>query len=179
MKNLMKMIAITVMMTLLICAVISCAAADEKIYTSPSFKLPADKIASWAEGLPEEQGEPEEGEQPEEGFEEPEEGTELPQDEDEGEGGEEAQPGEEGKEPQRSVRIFSSQGSVVTEGEIIYLTSKLEGFDGLDVSFQWQVDRGDGAGWVDVEGATRAKHMFIASKETIKYSWRLVVNVDE
>ena len=82
-------------------------------------------------------------------------------------------------EPVRRVRIFSSQGDVVTEGEIIYLTSSLEGFDGMDITFQWQVDRGDGAGWVNVEGANRSKHSFVASKETIKYSWRLIVNVDD
>ena len=67
----------------------------------------------------------------------------------------------------------------MTEGEIIYLTSVLEGFDGLDISFQWEVDRDDGNGWVPVEGANRSKHMFVASKETIKYSWRLVVSVNE
>ena len=77
------------------------------------------------------------------------------------------------------MSIFSSQGDVVTEGEIIYLTSVLKGFDGLDVTYQWQVDRDDGKGWVDVEGATRDRHMFVASKETIKYSWRLLVRVNE
>ena len=83
----------------------------------------------------------------------------------------------ETKAPERTVTIRSSQGDVVTEGEIIYLTSKLKGFDGLDIAYQWQVDRGDGAGWVDVEGANRSKHMFVADKETIQYSWRLIVTV--
>ena len=83
----------------------------------------------------------------------------------------------ETKAPERTVTIRSSQGDVVTEGEIIYLTSKLKGFDGLDIAYQWQVDRGDGAGWVDVEGANRSKHMFVADKETITYSWRLIVTV--
>ena len=41
----------------------------------------------------------------------------------------------------------------------------------------WQVDRGDGLGWVDVEGANKWKHEFVANEETIKYSWRLIVNV--
>ena len=83
----------------------------------------------------------------------------------------------ETKAPERTVTIRSSQGDVVTEGEIIYLTSKLKGFDGLDIAYQWQVDRGDGQGWVDVEGANRPKHMFVADRETIQYSWRLVVNI--
>ena len=192
MKNQTKLIVIVTMIALLMCVVISLAVADEKIYTSPTFKLPADQIKEWAEEQPEgevpeevspEEGTPEEG-APEEG--EPEE--EWPEDgrvEDEAETpaeGTEAQ-SEEGNvvgetvQPERSVQIRSSQGDVVTEGEIIYLTSKLKGFDGLDIAYQWQVDRGDGEGWVDVEGANRPKHMFVADRETIQYSWRLVVSI--
>ena len=77
------------------------------------------------------------------------------------------------------MKIYSSREDVVTEGEIIELTSKLIGFDGVEVHYQWQVDRGDGEGWVDVEGATRSKHSFIAKKDTILYSWRLIVTVDD
>ena len=191
MKNQTKLIVIVTMITLLMCVVISFAIADEKIYTSPTFKLPADQIKEWAEEQPEgevpEEGTPEEG-VPEEGA--PEDGEseeEWPEDgrvEDETETpagsedeGEEGQVVGETKQPERSVTIRSSQGDVVTEGEIIYLTSKLKGFDGLDIAYQWQVDRGDGAGWVDVEGANRSKHMFVADRETITYSWRLIVSV--
>jgi len=220
MKNQKKLIVIATIIALLICAALmTCAMADEKIYTSPTFKLPAEKIREWTESQPEEEvpaeekpaevkpeeetipewedpdydpreeeSDPEtpaavtgdetpaevsEGETPAEGTEgeTPAEGTE-PQ----GEEGEVV--GEtETKAPERTVTIRSSQGDVVTEGEIIYLTSKLKGFDGLDIAYQWQVDRGDGAGWVDVEGANRSKHMFVADKETITYSWRLIVTV--
>ena len=197
MKNRKKLIVIVTMTALLICAaMLSSAAADEKIYTSPTFKLPGEKIMDWAETQPEEET-PEE-EKPAEGT--PEE--EVPEWEDpdydpreEGtddgtpvENAETGTPAEESdaedengaaKTPERTVTIRSSQGDVVTEGEIIYLTSKLKGFDGLDIAYQWQVDRGDGAGWVDVEGANRSKHMFVASKETIRYSWRLIVSVIE
>ena len=214
MKNQKKLIVIATIIALLICAALTtCAMADEKIYTSPTFKLPAEKIQDWTESQPEEEvpaeeqpaeGTPEEGEPEDEwldddprGDEEdgeptaetPEEGTEgeTPAEGTEGETpaeGTEPQ-GEEGevvgetetKAPERTVTIRSSQGDVVTEGEIIYLTSKLKGFDGLDIAYQWQVDRGDGAGWVDVEGANRSKHMFVADKETITYSWRLIVTV--
>ena len=255
MKNQTKLIVIVTMIALLMCAVFSFAIADEKIYTSPTFKLPADQIKEWVEtqdeepapeegtpaegtseeGTPEEgtpeEGEPEEddwgedareedsldyipegalpasstesetpaegtepeGETPAEGTEPegeiPAEGTEgeTPAEGTEPEGeipaeGTEAQ-SEEGNlvgetvQPERSVQIRSSQGDVVTEGEIIYLTSKLKGFDGLDIAYQWQVDRGDGQGWVDVEGANRSKHMFVADKETITYSWRLIVTI--
>ena len=205
MKNQKKLIVIATIIALLICAALmTCAMADERIYTSPTFKLPAEKIQEWTESQPEEEvpaeeqpaeGTPEEGEPEDEwldddprGDEEDGEPTaETPAEGTEGEtpaAGTEPQ-GEEGevvgetetKAPERTVTIRSSQGDVVTEGEIIYLTSKLKGFDGLDIAYQWQVDRGDGAGWVDVEGANRSKHMFVADKETITYSWRLIVTV--
>ena len=198
MKNQKKLIVIVTMIALLICAALmSCALADEKIYTSPTFKLPADEIMEWVETQPEgeaPEGEAPEGEQPAEGTPEegePEEGDDLDEDRDDEPAGDTSEQGEtpaEGtgeedeivgvaKTPERSVMIRSSQGDVVTEGEIIYLTSKLKGFDGLDIAYQWQVDRGDGAGWVDVEGANRSKHMFVADRETITYSWRLIVSV--
>ena len=220
MKNQKKLIVIATIIALLICAALmTCAMADEKIYTSPTFKLPAEKIREWTESQPEEEVpaeekpaevKPEEETIPE--WEDPDydpreeesdpetpaavTGDETPAEVSEGEtpaegtegetpaAGTESQ-GEEGevvdetetKAPERTVTIRSSQGDVVTEGEIIYLTSKLKGFDGLDIAYQWQVDRGDGAGWVDVEGANRSKHMFVADKETITYSWRLIVTV--
>ena len=220
MKNQKKLIVIATIIALLICAALmSCAMADERIYTSPTFKLPAEKIQEWTESQPEEEVpaeeqpaevKPEEETIPE--WEDPDydpreeesdpetpaevTGDETPAEVSEGEtpaegtegetpaAGTEPQ-GEEGevvgetetKAPERTVTIRSSQGDVVTEGEIIYLTSKLKGFDGLDIAYQWQVDRGDGAGWVDVEGANRSKHMFVADKETITYSWRLIVTV--
>ena len=208
MKNQKKLIVIVTMIALLICAALmTCALADEKIYTSPTFKLPADEIMEWVETQPEgeapegeapegeaPEGEAPEGEQPAEGTPEegePEEGDDLDEDRDDEPAGDTSEQGEtpaEGtgeedeivgvaKTPERSVMIRSSQGDVVTEGEIIYLTSKLKGFDGLDIAYQWQVDRGDGAGWVDVEGANRSKHMFVADRETITYSWRLIVIV--
>ena len=248
MKNLKKLIVIVTLAALLICLIIT-ASADDRIYTSPAFRLPADRISDWADyqaeqaALEAEEAQPEEGAEPAEGEPVPEgepvaevevpadgepvaeqpatEGepaAEQPATEGEpveeqpaaegeptaeqpaaegepaaeqpvaegepvaepAEGEPEAQAAEEAPAgPVRRVRIYSSQGEVVTEGEIIYLTSVLEGFDGVNVSFQWQVDRGDGAGWVDVEGANRPKHMFVANRETIQYSWRLIVEVIE
>ena len=80
---------------------------------------------------------------------------------------------------ERKVLIRSSRGDVVIENQLITLTSKLIGFDDVDVHYQWQVDRGDGNGWVDVEGATGADHSFAATKDTILYSWRLIITTDE
>ena len=60
MKNQKKLIVIVTMIALLMCVVFTYAIADEKIYTSPTFKLPADQIMDWAESEPEEEV-PEEG----------------------------------------------------------------------------------------------------------------------
>lgn len=175
MRNLMKLIVITALVALLICVAMTCAMADEKIYTSPVFKLPVDRVQAdeWAESQPEETT-------PEEVPEEtPEEGEDLPDQPTQAPDGETAIEPEEQGQPQRYVRIYSSQGSVVTEGEIINLTSELIGFDGVEYTLQWQCDKGDGAGWTDVEGGTRGSLTFIASRETIQYSWRLLVNIIE
>ena len=188
MRKLMKMTVIAAVAALLLCAAVSCASADERIYTSPAFTLPKEKVMDWIEGQPEVPVQDEEPEDlPPEPEDMPEDPDELPVEEEKpGDPAEEDLSSgdgtgsrEEDEEPERSVMIFSSQDKVVTEGEMIYLTSKLTGFDDVEVSFQWQVDRGDGLGWVDVEGATRDKHMFVASKETIGYSWRLIVSVNE
>ena len=110
------------------------------------------------------------------------EGEELPADEQLPENEAAEEPAEEpAAEPvaERQVRIYTSRKAVVTEGDLIEMTSELIGFGDLDVTYQWQVDRGDGLGWVDIEGATRWKYSFIASRETIVYSWRLIVHVVE
>ena len=246
MRKLMKLIAITAVAALLFCAMITCAAADEKIYTSPTFTLPQDRLIRAEEIFDareaEEEAEPDEAEDPEaepaedeelsEGEEpaedeelsegeEPAEGEEAVEGEEPAEGeepveGEEPAEGEEPVEgeqpvedeepdedsdleededfeeleeeagevdpepakPKRQVIIRSSQGEVVTEGEVITLRSELRGFgDDEQVTYQWQVDRGEGNGWEDVEGATKDKHIFIADRTTIRYSWRLIVNV--
>ena len=221
MRKLMKLIAITALTALLFCALITCAAADEKIYTSPTFTLPTDRLilaeeifdAQEAANQPEEPEEigeelPEEGEAlPTEGEELPETGEELPEegepvptegeeipenseelpeadeepDEDEDVEALDEDAGEVIEEPiiqRREVIIRSSQGEIVTEGEVITLRSELRGFgDDEQVTYQWQVDRGEGNGWEDVEGATKDKHVFIADRTTIRYSWRLIVNV--
>ena len=120
---------------------------------------------------------PEEGEEPVEG-EGPEEGEEPEDDEDFEELNDDA--GEMTDEPDEELRrvvIKSSQGSIVTEGDQITLTSELYGFGDHLVEYQWQVDKGEGAGWEDINGGNRYKYTFIANRETIQYSWRLIVNV--
>ena len=178
------------------------AFAEERIYTSGTFKIPEDRIER-TEALPEDETpEAETGEEgsPEaENLETPE---TLPEAETLPEGaepvsGEEGIPDdavtpaeEENQEPEepaaaealppeeRTVYITSTRGEHVTSGEAIYLEAHLVGFGDLPVTYQWQVDRNDGMGWQDV-GSNRNYHVFIASEETVLYSWRLLVNVDE
>lgn len=74
----------------------------------------------------------------------------------------------------RSVNVYSDMGNVVREGDIITLTGELVGFENADVqNLQWQFD--DGMFWVDVPGANDLTHAFVATPETINYSWRLSV----
>ena len=83
---------------------------------------------------------------------------------------------EEGR-PTPKVTLFISRRSVVTPGETIYITSKLEGLDGYELSFQWEVDKGNG--FEIVPGATGDSHSFEASVETLAYDWQLTVTYDD
>lgn len=174
MRNLMKLIAITAMTALLLFALITCASADEKIYTSPVFKLPQERLEQ-AEELIEAREEDEAGE-PDESDEDV---VEDDLDEDDGltDLDDAGSMNDEPEEVKRQVIIESSQGEIVTEGDRITLTSHLVGFGDSKVAYQWQVDRGDGKGWVNVDGANRYQYQFIANRETIQYSWQLIVTV--
>ena len=163
MKKSTKLIAMLTVIALL-ATMAAAALADDKLYTSQVFSIPKERVEEDLSQIempePQKEEEPEEPE-PEEVFEdEPEEKT------------------TEGK-TQRKVLIKSSRGETVVEGEIITLYSKLVGFDDVEVHYQWQVDRGDGAGWTDVDGATGPEHSFVARKDTILYSWRLTISTDE
>ena len=80
---------------------------------------------------------------------------------------------EEEQQPKFKVTIFSSRRSVMAPGEIVYLTSKLEGFEGYETLCQWQVDMGEG--FVNVKGANEETYSFESSVETLSYDWRLAV----
>ena len=71
------------------------------------------------------------------------------------------------------VTIFSSRRSVMIPGELVYLTSKVEGFDDYEISYQWQCDKGNG--FEDVPGANADSYSFPASVETLGYDWRLAI----
>lgn len=84
----------------------------------------------------------------------------------------------EGEAPMPKVTIFSSRRTVVTPGETIVLTSKLENFEGYgELSFQWEYDRGNG--FESVPGATEDTYSFEASIENLSYDWRLAVSCED
>ena len=160
MKKSTKLIAMLTVIAL-VATMAAAALADDKLYTSQVFSIPKERVEEDLSQIEMPEPQKEEEPEPEEVFEdEPEEKT------------------NEGK-TQRKVLIKSSRGDTVIEGEIITLKSKLVGFDGVEVHYQWQVDRGDGEGWVDVEGATGPEHSFVARKDTLLYSWRLTISTDE
>ena len=75
--------------------------------------------------------------------------------------------------PEMKVTVFISRGAVVVPGEMIRLTSYIEGFDGYEIMYQWECDQGNG--FEAVEGANEDSYVFAASKETLAYDWRLAV----
>ena len=174
MKKSTKLIAMLTVITLL-SGLLAVAVADDKIYTSPTFKVPKDRVE-----LPVEQPEEEPTETPDE-TEEPEATPETPAEE-----GTEPEQQEQPDQPEqpegtveRKVIITSSRKDSVIRDQFITLYSELIGFDDVEPHYQWQVDRGDGNGWVDVEGATGTTHSFVATPETVLYNWRLLISVDE
>ena len=163
MRKSTKLIAMLTVIALM-AGTLATAIADDKIFTSEVYVIPTDRLdPEMAQEIPEPDPQEKEKEEPAEANEN---GEPEP---------EEVSP-EEGP-VERKVRITSSRGDVVIENEIITLSSQLIGFDGVDVQYQWQVDRGEG--WADVDGATGPTHQFVATKDTILYSWRLLVTADE
>ena len=71
------------------------------------------------------------------------------------------------------VTIKSSAKSTMLVGEEVRLTSKISGFEGYEVSYQWQCDKGNG--FEDIAGANQSTYSFSATVETLKWSWRLIV----
>ncbi len=77
----------------------------------------------------------------------------------------------------RIVNVYSDMSDTIREGDIITMTGELIGFDGMDVKLQWQFD--NGTSWIDVPGANKLTHAFVATAETVNYSWRLSVNPND
>ncbi len=75
------------------------------------------------------------------------------------------------------VTIFTSRRAVMAPGEIITLTSKLQGLDAYNVSYQWMVNRG--SGFENVPGATGPIHQYEATIESLAWDWQLALYVTE
>lgn len=73
----------------------------------------------------------------------------------------------------KQVFIKSSARSCMTRGEPVYLTSYLTGFEGCEIYYQWQCDKGNG--FQDILGANSDSYTFSANKETLSWGWRLTV----
>lgn len=80
---------------------------------------------------------------------------------------------EEVVQPEMKVTIFTSRRVVMEEGETVNLTSKIEGFDGYEVLYQWECDQGNG--FQPIEAANADSYSYIASAETLSWSWQLMV----
>ncbi len=77
--------------------------------------------------------------------------------------------------PEMKVTIFSSRSAYMLAGDEVTLTSRIEGFDGYEIMYQWECDRHDGSGFQNVEGANEDTYTFQASAETLSWDWRLSV----
>jgi hypothetical protein len=61
------------------------------------------------------------------------------------------------------------------KGEPITLTSRLEGFEGIEhVTYQWHCDKGNG--FEPVDGANSDSYTYYADHETLSWSWVLEVS---
>ena len=137
-------------------------AAEESV-DETSAETPEEAAEEPADETPEEASEEPAGETPEESADET--GEEAPEAEEPEEVPEESVP--------RKVTIFTSRRAVMRVGEQVELTSLLEGFDGDEVRYQWECDKGEG--FMPVEGADGASYVFTADEETLRWTWRLVV----
>ena len=192
-----KKFIVMIAMVVLALLVTACAFADEKLYTSDPYKIPASRVEEADETVTEapegdlsgteENGTEETGDVTGEPGETGEQPGEVPEGGETGESGE-VTPEETPAEPEaptgplppeeRKVYITSSRTDEVTDGDAVYLEAHLVGFDSLTVNYQWQCDKNDGNGWQNV-GTNRNYHVFIATRETVQYSWRLIVDVVE
>lgn len=69
-----------------------------------------------------------------------------------------------------SVQIFSSFNGVIGLGDLITLTSVV---DGEVAGYQWECDKGEG--FEPIEGANESSYAFEATVESLGWNWRLTV----
>ena len=89
---------------------------------------------------------------------------------------EEATEDETVEEIQRSVSVIVRAAGELHLGDKVTLVSVLHGFDGCQVSYQWQVDKGNG--FEDIKGANGSTYSFAADEKTLSYDYRVMVIAD-
>ena len=73
------------------------------------------------------------------------------------------------------VTIFTSRRKVMRNGAPIILTSKLDGFEGIEqINYQWYCDKGNG--FEPMDGANSDSYTYTANSETLSWSWLLEVS---
>ena len=81
---------------------------------------------------------------------------------------------EEAPVVEHKVTIFTSRRTIMDEGEPVYLTSKLEGFEDCEeILYIWKVDKGNG--FEEVPGANEPTYTFTATEESLGWAWHLTV----
>ena len=75
----------------------------------------------------------------------------------------------------KEVKIRSDARITMYVNEQITLYAELSGFDGISVTYQWQYDKRDGNGFVNIPNATNATYSFLATDETINCDYRVIV----
>lgn len=75
---------------------------------------------------------------------------------------------------EKCVGIYSDMKSVVREGDLITLAADMVGYEDTEITLQWQFS--NGLAWIDVPGANGLTHSFVATDESIHYSWRVSVH---
>ncbi|HNW86861.1 MAG TPA: hypothetical protein PLP25_09955 [Candidatus Limiplasma sp.] len=76
----------------------------------------------------------------------------------------------------RSVEIHMDIPQNLKMGDTVTLTATLIGYEGVNVSLQWQYTK-DGKTWTDAKGANSLTYAFQVNDETASTAWRLAVTV--
>ncbi len=78
---------------------------------------------------------------------------------------------------EQKVSIYSSvaAGTTAYYGETVALHSALEGFEGLNYTLQWQINRGEG--WQDIPNANGLVYSYELTPEDENYHYRLLVDI--
>ena len=76
----------------------------------------------------------------------------------------------------RKVEIWTDRKPFVKDGDAINLFSKLTGFDGVEVKYQWQVNKGNA--WENIQDANEATYRMTITEENAGWLWRLFADTE-